>query len=276
MFLDVSQVWHPGLLHKIKHHLPAFFPLLKSYISDRQFRTRVKGEVSTLFPINSGVPQGSVLGSLLYLLFTSDLPQPPNVTIGTFADDTVILTCYKDVLRASFHLQEYLNILHSWLHRWNIKINESKSTYLTFTLCNDPSPPIYLNGVEIPSDVTVIYLGLHLDNKLNWKAHIVKKQKQMDLRFKELWWLLGRKSQLSANNKLLLYKSIIASIWTYGLKLWGCASKSNIAIIQRCQSKILRALVDAPWYVTNAMLHTDLNIPTVQEVIHGNSTKHWA
>jgi hypothetical protein len=143
----------------------------------------------------------------------------PNVTVGTFADDTVIATCHKDFLRASSHLQEYFSILHSLLQKWNIKINQTKSTYLTFTLRNDPSPPIYLNGVEIPSAATVKYLGLHLDNKLNWKAHITKKRKQMDLRFKELWWLLGRKSHLPVNNKLLLYKFIIAPIWTYGLEL---------------------------------------------------------
>jgi hypothetical protein len=57
-------------------------------------------EVSPLFPINSGVLQGSVLGPMLYLLFTSDLPQTPNITIGTFADDIVILTCHNYILRA--------------------------------------------------------------------------------------------------------------------------------------------------------------------------------
>jgi hypothetical protein len=96
----------------------------------------------------------------------------------------------------------------------------------------------------------------------------------MDLRYKELYWLLGRKSHLSLDNKLLLYKSIITPIWTYGIELWGCAFKSNIAVIQRCQSKILRATVDAPWYVTNDMIHKDLGIPTVQEVIHKRSIKH--
>ena len=70
-----------------------------------------------------------------------------------------------------------------------------------------------------------------LDTKLNWREHITKKRKQMDLRHKELYWLLGRSSPLSINNKLLLYKTVIALIWTYGLELWGCASKSNIAII---------------------------------------------
>jgi len=152
--------------------------------------------------------------------------------MGTFADDTVIRTCYNDVLRASSCLQEYLIILQRWLHTWKIKINLSKQTYFTFTLWRDPSPPIYLNNVEIPPATTVKYLGLHLDNKRNWKEHIIKKRKQMDLRHKELYWLLGRSSPLSVGNKLLLYKSLIAPIWTYGIELWGCACKSNIAIIE--------------------------------------------
>ena len=67
---------------------------------------------------------------------------------------------------------------------WKIKLNESKSTYLTLTLRNDPSPPMYFNNVEIPPGTTVRYLGLHLDHKLTWKEHISKKRKQMDLRQK--------------------------------------------------------------------------------------------
>ena len=96
----------------------------------------------------------------------------------------------------------------------------------------------------------------------------------MDLRHKELYWLIGRSSPLSVGNKLLLYKSLITPIWTYGIGFWGCACKFNIAIIQRSQSKILEATVDDPWYVNNAMIHEDLGIPTVQEVIHDRSTKH--
>ena len=83
-------------------------------------------------------------------------------------------------------------------------------------------------------------------------------------------------AHLSVNNKLLLYKTVIAPIWTYGLELWGYASKSNIATIQRFQSKLLRAIVNAPWYITNAMIHSDLGIPTVQDVIHDQSNKHRA
>jgi len=126
------------------------------------------------------------------------------------------------------------------------------------------------------STLTVKYLGLHLDTKLNWRVHIAKKRKQLELRYRELYWLLGRKSPLYINNKLLLYKTVIAPIWTYGLELWGCASKSNIAVIQRFQSKLLRAILNAPWYVTNAMIHSDLGISAVQDVIHDRSNKHRA
>jgi hypothetical protein len=105
---------------------------------------------------------------------------------------------------------------------------------------------------------------------------MVKKRKQMDLRYKEIHWLLGRTSPVSVNNKLLLYKTVIAPIWSYGLELWGSASKYNTAIIQRCQSKILRAIVDAPWYATNTMIHNDLGIPPIQKVIHDGSSKRRA
>ena len=89
------------------------------------------------------------------------------------------------------------------------------------------------------------WLG-YLDTKLNWRVHIAKKRKQLALRYRELYWLLGTTSPLSNNNKLLLYKTVIAPIWTYGLQLWGCASKSNIAIIQRFQSKTTASYCEHP------------------------------
>jgi hypothetical protein len=113
-----------------------------------------------------------------------------------------------------------------------------------------------------------------IDMKLTWKQHIVKKRKQANINMKQLNWLLGRKSNLAIENKLLIYKMIIIPIWTYGMELWGCASKSNISIIQRSQSKILRMIVDAPWYVSNATLLAGLGISNVQDAIHQKCNKH--
>ncbi|PNF20186.1 hypothetical protein B7P43_G16736 [Cryptotermes secundus] len=85
-----------------------------------------------------------------------------------------------------------------------------------------------------------------------------------------------RRSKLSNENKILIYKTVIISIWTYGIELWGCASKSNTNIIQRSQSKILRMLVDAPWYVSNETLHQDLNLKFMKEIILDRSRQHMS
>ena len=87
---------------------------------------------------------------------------------------------------------------------------------------------------------------------MTWKEHIAKKRKEMDIKFlKKMYWFLGKKSSLSLENKLPLYKAIIKPIWTYGIELWGCSSKSNVNTIQRFQSKTLRLIADAPRYVSN-------------------------
>jgi len=61
--------------------------------------------------------------------------------------------------------------------------------------------------------------------------------------------------------KLLIYKTVLKPMWTYGIELWGCASKSNIGVIQRYQSKLLRSITNTPRYVSNQTLHSDLHIP---------------
>jgi hypothetical protein len=83
-----------------------------------------------------------------------------------------------------------------------------------------------------------------------------------------------KKFHLSIENKLLIYKAVIKYIWSYGIETWGYASKSDLVIMQRSQTKIFRAIANAPSYVTNHTLHADLNIPYVSEVTHERIIKH--
>jgi hypothetical protein len=86
-----DKAWHEGLFPKIEQLLPAeYSQLLKSYLSDRYFRVKQENEYSELKHIQAGVPQGSVLGPVLCLVYTSDLPQPEEATMATFADGTAI------------------------------------------------------------------------------------------------------------------------------------------------------------------------------------------
>ena len=80
-------------------------------------------------------------------------------------------------------------------------------------------------------------------------------------------WLIGKRSHLSLESKILLYKVVFKPVWTYGIQLWGSASISNINIIQRFQSKFLRKLVQAPWYVRNDVIHNDTKVPSVIEEV---------
>jgi hypothetical protein len=114
----------------------------------------------------------------------------------------------------------------------------------------------------------VKYLGLQLDQSLTWRTHIETNRHHLNLKLRGISWLLGRRSKLSLENKLLLYKCVLKRLWTYGIQLWGCAKPSHTQIIQRLQSKILRPITNAPWYVPTSTLHNDFHIPLVTTEIN--------
>jgi len=134
--------------------------------------------------------------------------------------------------------------------------------------------PITINQKIVPYANTAKYLGMTLDAKLRWKVHVKKKREEAEIKFRKLYWLVGRNSSLSINNKLLLYKQILKPIWTYGIQLWGCTKQSNVSIIQRFQNKVLRSITNAPWYIRNNDLHKDLNVELVTHEIRKNARRH--
>lgn len=278
-FLDVQQafdrVWHSGLLYKIKKQLPApFFLLLKSYLDGRKFYTKVGETYSDICNAFAGVPQGSVLSPVLYNIFTSDMPIADNVLFATYADDTAVLASSHCHVEASRFIQTQLDILGRWFNRWNIRINAQKSAHITFTLKRGDCPNITINGNCIPKGENVKYLGFYLDRRLTWATHIKKKRAELNIKTKRMYWLLGKNSKLSLENKVLIYKTVLKPVWTYGIQLWGTASNSNIEILQRYQSKTLRMITNAPWFVKNSNIHKDLQISTVKEEINRHSRSY--
>jgi hypothetical protein len=126
--------------------------------------------------------------------------------------------------------------------------------HVTFTNRRETCSAVFNNNEPVPQAEDVKYLRLHLDRCLTWHKHIFTKKKHLGTIVTKLFWLLGRNSKLHLNNKLFIYKVAIKPIWTYGIQLWGTASTSNIEIMECFQSKTLRLVTDAPWYVPNAVI----------------------
>lgn len=279
IFLDVSQafdkVWHEGLLYKLKTLFPReYTTILESYLTDRYFRVKQEDAYSVLKAIKAGVPQGSILGPTMYILFTNDMPTFSNCTLATFADDTAILSVGKNEVESTQILQNAVDAVLNWTKKWGLKLNSIKSIHVNYTNKKIQHIPIIVDGIQVPYSNTAKYLGMNLDAKLRWKEHIKKKREELNIKLRTLDWLIGRRSVLSIHNKLLIYKQILKPVWTYGIQLWGCAAKNNIEIIQRFQNKALRCVVNAPWYVRNSDLHRDLKIKTVEETIREHATAH--
>ena len=132
------------------------------------------------------MPQGSILGHILYVLFTSDLPVPTNSVIATFADDTCILAVGENEHQSTQKLQASIDNIVEWTVKWRIKLNESKSMHVNFTNKNIRHLPIYISGTQVPYTNQAKYFGMSLDAKLRWKEG----------------WLIGKRSPLSTYNKL--------------------------------------------------------------------------
>ena len=185
----------------------------------------------------------------------------------TFVDDTAILVRHTNPETAVKLLQEHITNIEKWLQEKQIKANPNKCNHITFTLRKQIPPNILLNGTHITQTKQVKYLGLHLDTQLTWKQHTKSIIDKIQTTRRQMHWLTSRKSKLSIENKFRIYKTIIKPIWTYGTPLWWAAAMSHINKIETMQAKILRTIVNVPWYVINEDIRRDLGIPTVKEAI---------
>uniref|UniRef100_A0A2S2R1T0 RNA-directed DNA polymerase from mobile element jockey n=1 Tax=Sipha flava TaxID=143950 RepID=A0A2S2R1T0_9HEMI len=138
-------------------------------------------------PVMASIPQGAILSPILCNIYVADQPVSLLTVVAEFADDKVIYSSNANPLVVSNQLQNHLNQMEEWYSKWKVKINNEKSSHITFTLKKGIIPPLYLSNKIIPSVISVKYLGLILDKRLNWVKHFKQKRLLLNVRRKSLY-----------------------------------------------------------------------------------------
>ena len=217
VFLDISKafdkVWHEGLLFKLKCYgvEGGFYSILENYLHNRKQRVVLCGQSSNWLNVNAGVPQGSVLGPLLFLIYINDLPDNLVSVTKLFADDTSIFSTVGNVNKSSTELNLDLQKINKWAFEWKMAFNPDPNKQATEVIFSHKTKPInhpqlYFNGAPVVSLPIQKHLGLFLDKKLSFDHHLNEKvskaYKGISL-IKRLYRYLPRKSLLC------IYKSFI-------------------------------------------------------------------
>ena len=205
-------------------------------MNGRQQYVFYNGESSDLKSITCGVPQGSALGPLLFLIYINDLPNISNkLHFFLFADDTNIYFESDNLLKVEKIVNEELKKLNLWLNLNRLSLNVSKTNFIIFHPYNKPLKhhiTLKINRKAINEKDHIKYLGIIIDSCLNWKQHILI----ISRKFSRCIGILCKlRLFLSTNNLKNLYYSLFYSHLVYAIQVWGSACASEINKIQVLQ-----------------------------------------
>lgn len=282
VFLDVAQafdrVWHEGLIYKLRtlKFKACYIHLIASYLTDRTFSVQLNSAMSNPRPAAAGVPQGSIIGPLLFNIYTSDLPTTDSTELAIFADDTAIIADSWRPELVTAKLQEALDELELWYTKWRIKINVSKTNAVLYARRRTrPHGTLQLFGDDIEWTKSAKYLGVILDSKLTFKQHIQEVKSKGNQRLGMLQCILHRNSALSTKNALTIYKTIIRPVITYAAPTWGYVKPYMLQPLQVLQNRALSQALRRDRCSSIQQLHRDSAVPMYRDYIKTVAEKFY-
>lgn len=240
-------MWHAGLIFKLKSfNAPLVLILLiAEYLAGRTFQTTLNGVKSLIREILCGIPQGSVLGPILFNIFLADMPTPPNSLISGYADDTTLVCQSANSTMANNYATRAAAMLKAYFNKWMLIVNQNKTQTLSIVQRKrvpKKQRPVFLDGVELRPAKTLTLLGLQLTSRHNFLSTINNRRSAANKAFYQLYALSSPKSYLSVKNKILLYTSILRPIMSYGVEVWfDYCSQIKWKKFQHFQNKVIKA-----------------------------------
>ena len=241
VFLDVSKafdrVWHAGLLYKLQciGITGTLLDWFESYLTDRKQRVAINGQQSAYQYLHAGVPQGSILGPLLFLIFINDIVPNMLTDIFMFADDTLLFeTIESDHVSSFDKLNRDLQSIHNWSKLWLVNFNPNKTEYMKISrkTVSVDDPPLFLNNVRLNKVNNHKHLGVTLNDKCSWIDHIHNLKTKAS---KSVGLLRMIQYKVPRSCLETLYKSFIRPILEYGNIIFDASPKCYLDDLEHVQ-----------------------------------------
>ena len=282
IFLDLSKAFdtldHRVLLLKLKHYgiRGMAFDWFRSYLSDREQYTEFRLVASKSLPIECGVPQGSILGPLLFLVYMNDVVHHmKHAKPILFADDSNLIFEHENLSHLTKIINDELKQVSNWFHLNKLSLNIEKTKYIVFRTPTKKSVNtnrIVLNGTPIEKVREIKFLGVYIDELLNWKHHITTKSNQIA---KSLGIINRIKNFVPLSTRKTLYHSLILPHLSYGILAWGNTCSKEIKHMKILQKRAVRFIANAGYNAHTCPLFHLQNILTLDDIFRLQCCKFY-
>ena len=275
VFMDLTKAFdvmnHDILEAKLEHYgfRGTFLTFLMSFIRNRKYFVNVNGQNSDTKVVNIGVAQGSTLGPMFFLLFVNDMRACSTLLeLIQFADDTTLIFSCKDFIQLKDTLESEAKKVTEWLEANKLILNISKTHVMLFSFKrNNPKLSVKISDTEIEEKTVTNFLGVQVDNKLTWKAHIAHICNKVS---KSIAILRLVRSIFPKNILKMIYMSLIYTYINYCNLIWGSAAPSNIKPLFLLQKKAIRIVNRVNYREHTDPLFKKLKLLTVYQVFELN------
>ena len=274
LLLDLKKAFdtvnHSILLRKLQHYgiRGAAYNLFASFLTNRFQFVYISNVKSNFMPITCGVPQGSVLGPLLFTLYINDISNCTTCKPRLFADDTCLMLNNRNLSQLNSNIDEEITTVNNWMIANKLTLNIAKSSVILINSNNKNYNNSNAQAYDLPSKLmsveTAKYLGVTFDNRLSFEKHIHNLVKKLS---KAVGILCKVKNFLNSQALLQLYYAIFHSHLQYGLIIWGSTFKTYLKKLTTLQNKAVKIVGGGKYFDHATPYYSKLRILTLVDLL---------